>query len=76
MNFRNAGFNHEMQSPYFNPNDDKALANSRNSRDDFLGYENKNNDGSELISNGVQKNHECGKAGRVLIYWQRVNISE
>lgn len=38
-----------MQSHYFNPNDDKALANSRNSRDDFLGYENKNNDGSELI---------------------------
>ena len=49
MNSRNTRINREMQSPYFNPNDDKALTNSRNSRDDFLGYENKNNDGSELI---------------------------
>jgi replicative DNA helicase len=46
LNSRNTRINREMQSPYFNPNDDKALTNSRNSRDDFKGYENKNNDGS------------------------------
>lgn len=49
MNSRNTRVNQEMQSPYFNPNDDKALANSRNSRDAFIGNETKSNDGSELI---------------------------
>lgn len=42
MNFRNTRINQEMKPSYFNPNDDKALSNSRSSRGDFLGYKSKN----------------------------------